>query len=246
MMDTASIRIDSEFQQLLWPLSSVEFAHLEQSIIRDGCRDSLVVWAGHGILVDGHNRYEICRHSNIDFSVVEMEFADRDAVCDWIDKNQASRRNCTPDQYRIITGRIYNRRKKSIPNASGKNQHSEVEDQIDPQPDTTAEQVASELGVSAPTIKRNGQRAEVFDAMLETGDEEAAEAAKTAPQKVIQEAKKNPEQAADILKKPHVANNSGEQDWYTPIEILESARNVIGEFDLDPASSDVAQGFVNA
>lgn len=45
---------------------------------------------------------------------------------------------------------------------------------------------------------------------------------------------------------PHVTNNSGNNEWYTPVEFLESARAVLGEIDLDPASSKTAQKNVRA
>ena len=46
--------------------------------------------------------------------------------------------------------------------------------------------------------------------------------------------------------KPHVSHNSGENEWYTPPDILERARRVLDGIGLDPASSDAAQVDVRA
>lgn len=86
-----NLTIDPEFKNLIPPLTSEEYAGLEESILAEGCRDSLVAW--HGILIDGHNRYEICEKYGIPYSIMETDFETRDAVIEWIIKNQFGRRN---------------------------------------------------------------------------------------------------------------------------------------------------------
>jgi N6-adenosine-specific RNA methylase IME4 len=47
------------------------------------------------LLIDGHNRYEICTKNGIGFETVERDFADRSEAIEWIIRNQFGRRNLT-------------------------------------------------------------------------------------------------------------------------------------------------------
>ena len=83
--------IDEEFRDLISPLDENERRILEDSIVTNGCEMPLVVW--NGIIVDGHNRYEICEKNKIPFAVEEKDFEGRDDAKLWIIENQLGRRN---------------------------------------------------------------------------------------------------------------------------------------------------------
>ena len=90
------LTIDPEFRDLIPPLTDEERRMLEDSIVANGCESPLTIW--HDTIVDGHNRYDICRKHSIPFAVLDKDFTDRDAALMWIIQTQLGRRNLTTYQ----------------------------------------------------------------------------------------------------------------------------------------------------
>ena len=65
------MKIDPQFKALIPPLAPEELAGLEASLKAEGCRDALVTW--RGLLLDGHNRLEICKRHKLKFKTTEIE-----------------------------------------------------------------------------------------------------------------------------------------------------------------------------
>jgi hypothetical protein len=87
------LKINLKFKEAIPPLSADEYQNLRESLLREGCRDAIIVW--NGVIVDGYNRYEICKELDISFNSSEMNFESDAAVIEWILLNQLSRRNLT-------------------------------------------------------------------------------------------------------------------------------------------------------
>ena len=71
------LTVDPEFRDLIPPLNEEELKLLEESLVADGCESPLIVW--NGVIVDGHNRYAICRKHEIPFAIQEKNFSSYEA-----------------------------------------------------------------------------------------------------------------------------------------------------------------------
>jgi len=166
-----SIVIDEEFRGLLPTLDQRTYEALEENIIQNGCRDAIVLWNGT-ILIDGHNRYEICVKNDIPFRTVNREFSTREDVLIWIVSNQVARRNLTPVQLSHYRGVHYLADKKLVKNTGGHNQYNvagEVFHQNDGKPKirSTAVRLAGQYRVSSATIERDAKVASAIGAIGE-------------------------------------------------------------------------------
>ena len=112
----------------------------------------------------------------------------------------------------------------------GKNQHTTQDG------DSVLPPSLSELGIDKQKSSRWQREAavddETFEAYLASCRDEQREITQAG--------------LLNIAKGCHVSANSGENEWYTPPEIIEAASDVMGSIDLDPASCETAQSNVKA
>lgn len=152
------ITIDSEFKALIPPLSPEERQQLEANLVESGgARDALVVWSHDGelVLLDGHNRYEICTRLGLAYSTIEQEFDDRSHAEEWIIRNQFGRRNL-PVYDRVIlvnrlTDLIAKRAKDNQRKSKGRGKKGcQISDNLI----DTKKEVAALAGVSHDTVAK--------------------------------------------------------------------------------------------
>jgi major membrane immunogen (membrane-anchored lipoprotein) len=158
-----NLKIDDEFKSFIPALEAEEYRQLEENIIKDGCRDSLVIW--DSTIIDGHNRYEICNKHQIEYETESKQFADREAAKEWIIRNQFGRRNITVYDKSVLalklkamfTEKAKEKQKEHGGTAPGKtlNQKS---DEVN-----TSKELAKAAGVSHDTI----HKVEVIEQMRE-------------------------------------------------------------------------------
>ncbi len=197
-----NIIILPELQSLIPPPAEEEKNQLETNILKEGCREALLVWPTTEsviyansesqkpvyILVDGHNRFGICKTHNVDFSIHIVNYNTLEEVKSFMIDNQLGRRNLSTEQASYLRGMKYLHLRQN----KGKYERSEHKDQnglyaqaqvTSPHKDhfgpygredkkqTTAEQLAAEFNVGQTTIKRDAEFAqglEMLDPQLKS------------------------------------------------------------------------------
>lgn len=168
------LQTDEYFKQLIPPLTQNERQLLEENIEKDGCREPLCVWGE--IIVDGHNRYEICTKLRIPFHVQQVDFNNREEVIAWICINQLGRRNISDETRRYLIGKRYEAEKiLGTRNPSGRNQHpeKEVNGRLGHKPQTqeyqriTAAKLGEEYNINERTVRQYGNYSRAMDVLAE-------------------------------------------------------------------------------
>jgi phage N-6-adenine-methyltransferase len=247
-------------------MSDEELNELAADIRAHGLLEPIVLL--DGLVLDGRNRLRACEAAGVEPSFVEWD-GSGDPLAWVISKNlkrrhlDASQRSMVADKRRRYYAEAAKERQTGRP-AFSENKLPQICGNLGEVPAksrndrTSAAAAARDFNVSPRSVEH---AATVVDhgvpelvAAVERGAvavSAAAEATQFEPEdqrRVVElvEAGASGAEAIREIKRPHVANNSGDNEWYTPPEFIEAARLVMGGIDLDPASSEVANRTVGA
>lgn len=156
------ITVSSQFQDLIYPLTNEELTILEQSILKHGVRDPLVVWQnGSDYLIDGHHRWGIIKkHKITKYNITKLHFDSKHDVINWILDNQLGRRNATPEGISYLRGLRYKNEKLQ----HGGNRKS-IEQNVHLK---TAQLMADQYKISHMTIQRDEKFADAIETIAKT------------------------------------------------------------------------------
>ncbi len=117
------LKIDPELKDLLPPLTDEEYKQLEKNIVENGFDKNFPIMEWHGFIVDGHNRYNICKKHNItDYVVGTLAYDTKEEVMEWMLDIQLGRRNLSPIQRIAIAEKyrdIYEKQAKENQSEAG-------------------------------------------------------------------------------------------------------------------------------
>ena len=195
--------IDNEFRNLISPLTKEEFEQLENNIISEGgIHDPIIIW--NNIIIDGHNRYDICIKNDLKYFTKELELTDRNQAINWIIDNQLGRRNLAPWQQSILRGKRYNAEKK--PKGGDTTRAKYQNDTL-----LTRDTLATQYGVSPATIARDGNFAIAAEKASELEDVPVMKLSKSKILEVakeIQQEKRDERRAERIEKLVEITENN--------------------------------------
>jgi N6-adenosine-specific RNA methylase IME4 len=188
------MNIDTEFKNIIPPLTTEEYQQLEASLVHEGCRDALIMW--NDTLLDGHNRYEICTKHNIPFKTLHKEFSDRDAAMLWIIDNQFARRNLSAYDRSVLALKYEDLLRAKAKENQLRTADNRVRQISDKQAIDVKKELGKRAGVSHDTIMK-------VKKIEETANEEQKQAIKTGLESINSTYTKlvKTEKRDDIIKK---------------------------------------------
>ena len=207
-----NIVIIDELRDLIPALGVDEYAQLEANILKNGCRDALSIWeTTQGkitentensddsiyVLIDGHNRFDICKKNNISFNVQLLTFTDLQEVKDYMIDLQLGRRNLRPEQVSYFRGLRFLNEKSEKGKYDRENHKVQSEPYGQKEGIDTAEKLAEEFNIGRSTIKRDAEYAKGISKLDKTFRDDILTGKQKVSKTLIQTISKN-----DLLEKP--------------------------------------------
>lgn len=222
-------------------MSGAEFVALRDDICENGQREPIWMW--QDFIIDGRHRAQACAELGIAPTSREYQ-GDESSLVGFVVSLNLHRRHLDESQRAMVAGKLANLER-------GANQHASIDAST-----VTQTQAAELLNVSRKSVQR---AREVLDngtpdlvAAVERGEVSVSAAATAAAlpaedqTEIVAEIEAGEKPSEVIKRHVHVAQNSGNNEWYTPARFIDGARRVMGSIDTDPATSEIANRTVGA
>nr|WP_314860903.1 hypothetical protein [uncultured Undibacterium sp.] len=149
-----TIIINQQLRDYIDPLTTHEYLALERSLLKEGCRDALVLWGE--TLIDGHNRYSICQKHGIPFQTKQNDqFQSIEDVMLWMIDNHLARRSVSSFQRGVLALRkkeIITTRRKDKTTKEKAEEAEQAAREPDPVSVETRDEIAKVAGLSKPAV----------------------------------------------------------------------------------------------
>lgn len=244
-------------------LEGEEFQVLVEDIRQNGQIEP--IWIYQGQIIDGRNRYRACMELGIEPKYREWD--GNGSLVQFVVSLNLHRRHLNESQRSMIAARI-----KPMFEAEAKERQRQAGQEYGRGPEKVKANLPEPIESrqarddAAKAVNVSPRSVQSADKVLKQGTPEliqavdrgnipvsAATLAVVLPEPEQKEIVRQIEtgevktvKEAIEKKNPHVAYNSGNNEWYTPAPYIEAARRVMGDIDLDPASSEIANQVVGA
>jgi len=247
-MDAQTQIENHPFADLFPLILGTDFEQFKQDIAVNGLREP--VWLYQNKILDGRNRYRACKE--LGFNPPTKAYTGNDPLGFVISLN-LKRRHLNESQRALVAARLANLVHGGV--REGQNTRTAQAAHL-PLEGVSHKQAAELLNVSERTLRTAKQvehnatpelTKQVEQGLVSVHAAIIASALTSDQQKQIVAAVNTGEKPSEAIKKQvHVAQNSGENEWYTPEKFIEAARITMTSIDLDPASSELANRTVKA
>lgn len=220
-----------------------EFERLRDDIEKNGLLEP--IWLYEDQIIDGRHRYAACLELGIEADF--REYDGHDPIGFTVSLN-LTRRHLNESQRAMVAASLAN----MVSGGTGANQHNDGSRSANLQSSVSQSEAATLLQVSprsvatAAKIERDAPEQIVDAVKAGVMSLNLASQVASLPTEEKEAIASAPPEEIKAVAKAHVSNNSGKNEWYTPKEYIDMAREVMGSIDTDPATSELANQTVGA